>query len=193
MLKKIAVPAISITTVGLVIFAIVVAMQSGTYLVERSTTIDAPPDRVFAQVNDFQAWDKWTPWKAEDPSPKATKISDPSFGKGATFYWNGNEKIGEGTIEILESKANEVVELQQSFVRPMVGKCRMSFVLTPDGQQTKLTWKMFGDKSFTEKAVCLFMDMEKMIGPKFEQGLASIKSEAEAPSEPIDDPPGKGN
>ena len=197
MLKKIAVPAISIIAVGLVIFAIVVALQSNTYLVERSTTIDAPPARVFAQVNDFQAWDRWTPWKEEDPNPKATKISDPSFGEGATFYWNGNDKIGEGTLKILKSKPNELVELQQSFVRPMVGKCQMSFELTPDGEKTKLTWKMFGTKTFTEKAVCLFMNMENMIGPKFEQGLGKIKTQAETPSEPAvpaaDAPPGTDN
>ena len=165
---------------ALIVFAIVVALQPDHYSLERSTTISATADRVFAQVNDFQAWDQWVPWKEEDPKPKAKKMSDPSFGKGATFYWNGNDKIGEGTITILESRPNELVDLEQTFVRPMAGKCRMTFVLEPEGDKTKLTWKMFGTKNFTEKAVCLFMDMEKMAGPKFEQGLASIKTAAEA-------------
>ena len=115
-------------------------------------------------------------------------MSIPSFGKGATFYWNGNEKIGEGTMTILESKPHELVDLEQEFKRPMVGKCRMSFVLEPVGTKTKLTWKMFGENNFTAKAVCLFMDMEKMAGPKFEQGLAAIKAAAEAPSEPAVNP-----
>jgi hypothetical protein len=180
MTSRILTIAGTFVVLALIVFAIVVAMQPDTYLLERSTTISAPADRVFAQVNDFQAWDQWTPWKEEDPNPKAKKMSDPSFGKGATFYWNGNDKVGEGTITILDSKPNEAVELEQSFVRPMAGKCRMTFVLEPAGEKTKLTWKMFGNKDFTAKAVCLFMDMEKMAGPKFEQGLASIKSAAEA-------------
>jgi hypothetical protein len=184
MIKKILLAAFSISLVALVIFAIVVARQPDSYLLERSITIDAPPEQVFAQVNDFQAWDKWSPWKEEDPKPKATKISDPSSGKGATFYWNGNEKIGEGTMTILESKPNQLVDLEQAFVRPMEGKCRMSFVLDPDGDRTKLTWKMFGTNNFVGKAVCLFMDMEQMAGPKFEQGLANIKRLAEQPVEP---------
>lgn len=182
MVRKIVFIATSCLVLGLVVLAIVVAMQPDIYTLERSITIDAPAEQVFAQVNDFQAWDRWTPWKEEDPNPKAKKMSDPSFGKGASFYWNGNDKIGEGTLTILDSEPNEWVELEQAFVRPMVGKCRMSFTLEPDGKKTKLTWKMFGQNDFAAKAICLFMDMEQMVGPKFEQGLASIKAAAEAGS-----------
>jgi len=42
-----------------------------------------------------------------------------------------------------------------------------------------------GEKqNFMCKAMCLFMDMDKMLGAEFEKGLASLKSivEAEPPS-----------
>jgi uncharacterized protein YndB with AHSA1/START domain len=188
MISKILIGVGTFLALALAIFAVVVALQPSDYLLERSTTIDAPAEKVFAQVNDFKAWDKWTPWKKEDPNPKETKMSNPSFGKGASFYWNGNDKIGEGTMTIVESKPHERVDLEQEFKRPMVDKCLMSFILEPDGGKTKLTWKMFGENNFTEKAVCLFMDLEKMLGPKFEQGLAAIKDAAEAANEPAPEP-----
>jgi uncharacterized protein YndB with AHSA1/START domain len=162
----------------LAVLAVVVAWQPDTYQLERSTTIDAPAERVFAQVNDFKAWDRWTPWKKDDSNLK-TKFPDPSFGEGATFSWSGDAEAGEGTLTILESKPGELVQLEQEFRRPVAGKCQMAFVLDPEGDKTRLTWKMSGDKNFIAKAVCLVMDLEKTLGPQLEKGLAAIKVAAE--------------
>ena len=35
--------------------------------VERQTTIQATPDRVFARVGDFRQWEAWSPWANIDP------------------------------------------------------------------------------------------------------------------------------
>jgi hypothetical protein len=34
---------------------------------------------------------------------------------------------------------------------------------------------MYGENNFVAKAVCLLMDMEKMIGDKYDEGLANLK------------------
>ena len=39
---------------------------------------------------------------------------------------------------------------------------------------------MFVEKNFLSKAIGLFMNMDKMIGGQFEQGLAQMKSVVEA-------------
>jgi hypothetical protein len=39
---------------------------------------------------------------------------------------------------------------------------------------------MTGKNNFVAKAFCLFISMEKMIGGQFEQGLADLKTIAEA-------------
>ena len=39
---------------------------------------------------------------------------------------------------------------------------------------------MSGHQNFIEKAMCLFVSMDKMIGGEFEKGLAQMKSVAEA-------------
>jgi hypothetical protein len=43
-----------------------------------------------------------------------------------------------------------------------------------------VTWSLAGRNSFVTKAVCLFMDMDRMVGGDFEKGLAQMKSVAEA-------------
>jgi hypothetical protein len=39
---------------------------------------------------------------------------------------------------------------------------------------------MTGENNFISKVMCVFMDMDKMIGPDFERGLAAMKAAAEA-------------
>lgn len=166
--------------------SLIISLQPSAYSVERSATMAAAPAEVFAQVNDLQAWDAWSPWKKLDPQAKAT-ISSPSAGQGATFSWSGNDDVGEGKLTIVISKPDELVDIEQAFVKPMEGKARMVFTLASEGDGTKLTWKLQGTKDFMSKAVCLFADMDTFLGGSIEEGLANIKAvvekKADAPTE----------
>ena len=53
-----------------VVFLVVVAMQPSDFKVERSATMRAPAPAAFAQVNDFQKWQAWSPWEKVDPALK---------------------------------------------------------------------------------------------------------------------------
>jgi polyketide cyclase/dehydrase/lipid transport protein len=177
MAKKILI-VLAVLGVLLGVAAMVVSMQPDTFSVQRSVTVAAPPAAVFNQVNDFQAWDGWSPWKELDPDAKKT-VSTPSTGKGATFNWSGNDKVGEGSLTILESRPGELVDIEQVFVRPLAGKARMVFTFAPEGGGTKVTWTMDGTNNFIGKAMCMVVDMDAMLGKDFDRGLASMKSVAE--------------
>ncbi len=56
----------------IVLFVIVVAMQSPTFRVARKTLIAAAPQHVFPHVNDFHKWIAWSPWEKIDPALKRT-------------------------------------------------------------------------------------------------------------------------
>jgi hypothetical protein len=43
---------------------------------------------------------------------------------------------------------------------------------------------MFGTNNFIAKGVCLFMNMDKMVGGQFEKGLAQMKSIVEGAAKP---------
>jgi polyketide cyclase/dehydrase/lipid transport protein len=158
--------------------SVVVALQPGTFSVERSATMEAPPAAVFLRVNDLKEWDSWSPWKDLDPDPRMT-FSSPSVGKGAAFSWSGNDQVGEGNLTILESTPDRLVELEQAFVRPLSGKARMTFTLAPAGSGTRVVWKMEGTNDFAGKAICMVMSMDSVVGGKMAQGLANMKSVVE--------------
>src|SRR5690606_41130856 len=54
------------------------------------------------------------------------------------------------------------------------------FDLAPAGDATRVNWTMDGEHTFISKVMCIFMDMDVMVGKDFEKGLASLKAESEA-------------
>ena len=65
-------------------------------------------------------------------------------------------------------------------MKPLAGTNAAEFTFTPRGNQTAVRWTMTGRQNFITKTVCMFMSMDKMVGGQFEQGLAQMKSVAEA-------------
>jgi polyketide cyclase/dehydrase/lipid transport protein len=175
MLKKILIAIAAI----IVVFVIVVALQPSEFRIVRSATISAPAPAVFAQVNDFHNWEAWSPWAKLDPAAKAT-FEGPSAGMGAIFRWAGNKEVGEGSMTITESRPSDLIRIKLEFLRPFEATNSAEFTFKPEGHRTAVTWSMEGKNNFIAKAVCLFMNMDKMVGGQFEQGLAQMKSVAEA-------------
>jgi hypothetical protein len=159
-------------------FIVVVALQPDDYRLTRQTAIAAPAAAVFEQVNDLQKWENWSPWAKLDPNAKVT-FSGPPAGQGASFRWDGNDKVGAGTMTITESKPTTRLATRTDFVRPFAGTSNSDFVFSQMGDQTNVIWTMSGRHTFVGKAICLFMSMEDMLGPEFERGLAQLKQVAE--------------
>ena len=162
-----------------VILVIAIARQPNEFQVTRAAAIAAPPASVFAQVNDFHAWQTWSPWAKLDPAAK-NSFEGAKSGKGAIFKWSGNDQIGEGMMTILESRPDELIKIKLDFIRPFASSCTVEFTFQPEGQQTVTTWRMWGSNSLMGKVMCMFMNMDKMVGGDFEKGLASMKQIAEA-------------
>jgi uncharacterized protein YndB with AHSA1/START domain len=164
------------------VFLVIVALQPAEYRVKRSATISAPPPVVFAQVNDFHKWEAWSPWAKLDPSARNAFEGAP-VGTGAVFTWAGNHKVGEGRMTLTESHPNDLIRIKLDFIKPFASTATAEFTFKPEGKQTAVTWSISGQKVFVSKAVCMFMNMDKMVGGQFEQGLAQLKSVAEKASE----------
>jgi uncharacterized protein YndB with AHSA1/START domain len=175
--KKIAIGAVSVIAV----FLIVVALQPGEYRIERSAAMTAPAADVFAQVNDFHKWEAWSPWAKLDPAAK-NSFDGPASGVGAGFAWDGNDKVGVGRMTITESKPAERIAIKLEFIKPFPDVALTEFTFKGDAKQTTLTWTMSGHKHYLSKMMCMFMNMDSMVGGEFEKGLASIKGVVEAPA-----------
>jgi hypothetical protein len=174
-LRKVLLGILAAGVVFLGGLAAVIAMQPSEFRVERSATMNASPAVVFDQVNDFRNWQAWSPWLDVDPNAKAT-FEGPDSGEGAIFRWAGNAEVGEGSMKILESRSPEHVRIELHFIKPMEDTAITEFYLEPAGEGAKVTWTMEGHNNFVSKAFCLLiMDMEKMIGDKYDEGLARMK------------------
>lgn len=177
MLVKILVGAVLI--VGLLL--LVIALQPATFHVERSLTMAAPPERPFAQVNDFHAWTAWSPWEGRDPGMKRAYTGAPA-GAGAVYSWVGNREVGEGRMTIVKSVSPSLVAIKLEFLRPFAATNTATYSFTPVAGGTRVTWAMDGTNNFIAKAIHLFVNLDKLVGADFERGLSGMKTAVEAPA-----------
>jgi hypothetical protein len=174
MLKTIAI-IVAVLIAAVLIFA---ATKPDTFHVQRAASIKAPPERIFALINDFNRWGAWSPWEKKDPAMKRT-FGAVTSGKGAVYAWEGNKDVGQGRMEIAESVASSRLTLKLDFVKPFEAHNLVEFTLEPRGEATSITWAMQGDTPYFAKIIHVFFDMDKMVGKDFEAGLASLKAIAE--------------
>jgi hypothetical protein len=69
--------------------------------------------------------------------------------------------------------------LRSSAFTPFEAHNTVDFLLQPQGQATKVTQAMYGPSPFVAKLMGLFFSMDKMVGGKYEEGLAKLKALAE--------------
>ena len=174
MLKKIAL-ALVLFLGALLIFA---AMRPDSFRVERSISIKAPPEKVYALIDDFHRWQAWSPWEKLDPAMKRTHGGPPS-GVGATYAWQGNDQVGEGRMEITEAVPASNVTIKLDFIKPFEAHNIAQFALKGEGGSTNVTWAMHGPSPFLTKLMNVFISMDSLVGKDFETGLANMKAAAE--------------
>lgn len=159
--------------ISLGLFALYITTRPAAFRIERARTFDASPAALFALINDFHEWGKWSPWDKMDPDLKRT-FEGPASGTGATYRWVGNSKVGEGSMTITDSVADSRVNIDLNFLKPFAANNKTIFTLEPDGASTRVTWAMEGNKNFASKAFGVFMNMDALVGKDFEKGLAAM-------------------
>jgi uncharacterized protein YndB with AHSA1/START domain len=178
MIKRIALFVVGLLAVLIAVVLILALTKPGTFRVERTTSIKAPPEKIFPLVNDFQNWSSWSPYEKKDPAMKRT-FSGPPSGKGAVYEWDGDKNVGQGRMEITGSTPPSNVTLDLDFVKPFEAHNTVVFTLAPQGDSTTVTWAMQGPANFISKVMQVFINMDKMVGTDFEAGLANLKALAE--------------
>ena len=148
-----------------------------SFRVERSANIKAPPDKVFANLQDFKLWANWSPWEKLDPAMART-FSPATSGKGAHYTWAG-DKVGAGRMEFLEVTPSSQLKIKLDFTQPFEAHNVVDFTLKPQGDTTQVTWAMSGPSNLMVKVMHIFMSMDGIVGKDFEKGLADLKALSE--------------
>ncbi|MBX3281523.1 MAG: SRPBCC family protein [Acidobacteria bacterium] len=181
MVKKAIISIVVALLLTFALLGVFIVMQPDEFTISRKASIAASPDRVFAEVNDFHKWDAWSPWAKLDPKMK-TEISGPETGKGAVYYWTGDQEVGEGKMTIIESTPPSLVKIDLHFIKPFDSSSTIDIKISPNGPNSDVEWTMNGKHNFMSKAFSVFVDMDKAIGADFERGLSQLKSVAESPA-----------
>jgi uncharacterized protein YndB with AHSA1/START domain len=165
-----------------VILGIAVIMQPAQGKVEKFIVINASPATVYNDLNSFKSFREWSPWAKMDTEAQYS-FEGPESGVGARMNWKG-EKVGSGSQWIEESVENQKIKCGLAF-EGYDGKAFAEFLLTPEGDGTKLTWTYEGSNDgIVGKA--MWMVMGSMLDGQYEQGLGDLKQYIESLPAPAD-------
>jgi effector-binding domain-containing protein len=149
-----------------------------TYHIERSITIDAPKSLVYDQVRLFKNFHEWSPWSKLDPDMKLSFTGNDGT-VGATYSWNGNKNVGEGT-QTMKAVAADRLDLQLDFKKPFESTVPVFFNVTGDETKTKVTWGFDPHFPFPINIWAMFTDVDKAMGADYARGLGYLKRRCES-------------
>lgn len=158
------------------ILIIVMFLMGKAYHFEKSIVINAPVERVYAQINSTKAINQWNPWMKLDPNLKVTYSGNPGQ-IGDKYCWEGNDEVGSGCQEITALVPNQKQSTKMIFYKPFESDATSNIILTPEGNSTKVTWDMDCELDYPMNLMKLFMDgqMDKSYG----DGLNALKAISE--------------
>lgn len=170
------------TTLFIVLAAVAVllawaALRPDSFQVARSTTVQAPPEKLYPLISDLHQFNTWNPYGKKDPQLRG-EYRGPAAGPGAAYHFEGNKEVGKGSIRVIDAAPSKVT-MELHMIEPFEGRNKVEFSLAPAAGGTQVTWAMQGASPFIARLVGIFLDMDHMIGRDFEAGLADLKLRAE--------------
>jgi uncharacterized protein YndB with AHSA1/START domain len=178
-------PVLEIIVVIAIVLALIIAIvlvlaanRPRSFRVERSAVIQAPPERIYALIEDFHRWVAWSPWEGRDPDLRRS-FAGTERGKGAVYAWEGNKQVGSGRMEIIDATTPSKLVIKLDFLKPFEAHNTAEFTIMPQSGGSGVHWVMHGPAPLMFRVMQLFMSMDKMVGKDFETGLANLRKAAE--------------
>lgn len=160
-----------------VIYLILCFFGPKQVVVEREITINKPIEVVKPKLGDFKFFhDTWSPWTEKDPNMKTTYEGTPGT-IGHLYTWSGNKEVREGSM-LLSAINGDTMRQDMTFDHH--GGTVVNFIARGNGNTSTVKWQMVMPVGFFGRTPMLFMNMDKMMGPDFEKGLAKLKTAMES-------------
>lgn len=163
----------------LLVLLVLAATRPAAFRIQRSIRVQAPAERIYPWLVDFQRWLEWSPYEKVDPAMRRT-FGGADRGVGSSYAWDSDSKVGAGRMQILEASAPAFLRIELQFLRPFRATHVAEFSLERAADGTQVTWAMIGRNPFFFRLIGLFCNMDAMVGKDFEAGLADLKRIAEA-------------
>ncbi len=139
--------------------------------VKRSITINAPIEKVYNVVSDFNHWRPWSPWLIMEPEAKVLVAED-----AKSYSWEG-KLTGSGNMKVLDENPNNLIKYDLNFLKPYKSNAKVAFELSATSEGVKTTWTMNSSLPF----FMFFMKkmMTSFISMDYDRGLAMLKDYVE--------------
>lgn len=168
---------ILLALIAVVVIAIFVVPEK--YNFEKSIVINAPAEKIYPHISSTKSFNQWNPWLKFDPAMKID-YSGTQGQIGDRYCWDSKkDEAGAGCQEILELIPNKKQKTKMEFKRPFEDTSYSEVILTPQGNQTKVTWTLDSELERPMNLMRFFMDgqMDKSYG----EGLTKLKQISEKP------------
>ncbi len=163
-----------------IVATIVVLLLIGLFLpggghghVERSIIIERPPSHVFDVLNSYKRFNEWSPWAKKDLAASYS-FEGPVTGQGAVMTWSGNEEVGSGRFEIIESTPTSLVKMVQRVTGGRTGTVTFDVGSTDLG--VKVTWKYDVELGGNPIERIKGKYLDSSIGGDYQYGLMRLKA-----------------
>ncbi len=163
-----------------VILTIVVLLLIGLFLpggghghVERSIIIERPASHIYDMLNSFKRFNEWSPWAKKDTTASFT-FSGPERGQGARMEWSGNEKVGSGSFEIIESTPTNYIKMTQIVKEGRTGT--VSYKIEPSDLGVKVVWAYDVELGANPIERIKGRYLDSSVGADFQYGLMRLKA-----------------
>lgn len=167
---------LAILIIILAVGYLVLCLASGDKsVVEKKITINAPEEVVWTAMSDYNHWDNWNPWKADDSTVTST-VTGPAGAVGQRSSWvSENSGSGEMTITSVEG---HVMKYDMHFIEPFESDAKGWVRTEKDGDKTIASWGFSNKPSFFMRGMSVLM--KPMLEKSFEKGLNLLKDYAES-------------
>ncbi len=146
------------------------------FKVTRTKEVNVPASHLYKIVADHKTRMDWSPWEKIDPEMKNTYVGTPGS-VGASVSWEStNEDVGYGTLTTTEVKENEYLKANLIFTKPFEANNTIEWKFSETDGKTTAEWSCSGQMSIM---ATMFVNMEEMLGSKFEEGLTNLKGMSE--------------
>ncbi len=168
-MKKILLSILGVLAVILLIAAIL----PKDFKIEKEVIINKPKAEVFNYLKYTKNSHIWSPWEKKDPN-----ITHEYKGEDATLgfvdSWSGNNEVGVGEQETTAIVADERIDFELRFIKPMKAVNKAYFITEAVSEnETKVIWGMTGRTEFPFNIICHFM--QGKVKQEFANGLNNLK------------------
>jgi hypothetical protein len=145
------------------------------FAAEKEVVINKPKQDVFNYIKLVKNQNEYGVWAKKDPNIKQ-EFSGIDGTEGFVSSWEGNGEVGKGSQTIKKIREGQRLDLDLHFIKPFDSHSPAWFVTEEVSPiQTKVKWGMSGKMVYPFNIMCLFINMDEMIGKDLQTGLDNMK------------------